>query len=87
MSSAVSLQLDSKDLSDQLTKLFPKCRPRDLNLNLSHVSPSNSVQALDNSPFVMELRKQINRYGRAVQHFLFFGLKSINSNLGCTVQC
>lgn len=60
MTSAVSLQLDSKDLGEQLTKLFPKCRPRDLNLN--HLHGHDSRLTLDNNAFVMELKKEMTRW-------------------------
>lgn len=62
MTSAVSLHLDSKDLGEQLTKLFPKCRPRDLNLNhLQGSARHDTRHALDNNSFVMELRKEMTR--------------------------
>lgn len=55
MTSVVSLQLDSNDLNEQITKLFPKCRPRDLNLNPVH------DDHLDNNIFMMDLDKEVNR--------------------------
>lgn len=30
---SVSVKLDNLSSSEQITKLFPKCRPRDINLN------------------------------------------------------
>lgn len=55
MTSVVSLQLDGNDLNEQITKLFPKCRPRDLNLNPVH------DDLLDNNAFMMNLEKEITR--------------------------
>ncbi|KAK6624038.1 hypothetical protein RUM44_010896 [Polyplax serrata] len=57
MTSVVSLQLDGNDLNEQITKLFPKCRPRDLNLNPVH------DDLLDNNAFMMNLEKEITRCG------------------------
>lgn len=55
MTSVVSLQLDGSDLNEQITKLFPKCRPRDLNFNPVH----DDFQ--DNNAFMMDLEKEVVR--------------------------
>lgn len=46
------VEIDNLSNTEHITKLFPKCRPRDINLN--------SVP--DNEKFIMESKPRRNRY-------------------------